>query len=56
MELAPQTCRKCGSVLSSEATICACGTLTALASFKQRIDHELAQWKAYKARTSAETV
>jgi hypothetical protein len=30
--------------------ICSCGRPTALANFKERIDWELKQWRAYKAK------
>ena len=45
-------CRSCGTLLPLEATACACGTLTDNATFKERAEFEVKQWRAYKARAA----
>lgn len=49
-----QGCRKCGRLLDAGAHNCSCGAPTAIASFKERAEYELKQWRAYKARLAAE--
>jgi ribosomal protein L40E len=49
-------CRRCGTLLALDATACSgCGALTDNATFKERAEFEVAQWRAYKARANAES-
>ena len=47
-------CRSCGTLLPLEATACSCGALTDNATFKERAEFEVKQWRAYKERAAAE--
>ncbi len=51
-----QTCRKCDRLLDAGAHNCSCGAPTVLASFKERAEYEVKQWRAYRARRSEEAV
>jgi hypothetical protein len=44
-----QTCKKCDRLLDAGAHNCSCGAPTALASFKERAEYEVKQWRAYKS-------
>lgn len=44
-----QICKKCDRVLTPNARACSCGAPTPLASFKERIDWELKQWRSHRA-------
>jgi uncharacterized OB-fold protein len=47
-------CRSCGTLLQLEARSCSsCGALTDNATFKERAEFEVAQWRAYKERAAA---
>ena len=58
-EIAPtiqgKPCRSCGNLVPLEAKACLCGALTDNATFKERAEFEVKQWRAYKARATAET-
>ena len=45
-------CKRCDTVLPSEARICSCGYPTPKASFKERTEYEVRQWKTYKVKTA----
>ena len=45
-------CRSCGTILPLEARACSCGELTDNATFKERAEFEVKQWRAYKARAA----
>jgi len=47
-------CRSCGTLIPLEARACTCGALTDNATFKERAEFEVKQWRAYKARATAE--
>ena len=49
-----QVCKHCSRLLDAGAHTCACGAPTALATFKERAEYEVSQWRAYKARMAAE--
>ena len=47
-------CRSCSTLLPLDARACdSCGSLTDNATFKERAEFEVAQWRAYKARATA---
>lgn len=46
-----ETCKSCKQALDPQARLCACGTPTVRATFKERAEYEVRQWKAYKSRT-----
>jgi len=47
-------CRSCSALLPLDARACdSCGALTDAATFKERAEFEVAQWRAYKARATA---
>lgn len=46
-----ETCKKCNQVLDPQARLCACGAPTVRATFKERSEYEVRQWRAYKSRT-----
>jgi len=48
-------CRSCSRLLTPEVRVCACGELTDAATFKERAEFEVKQWRAYKERASAQT-
>ena len=48
-------CRSCSRLLSPEIRVCACGELTDAATFKERAEFEVKQWRAYKAQATAES-
>lgn len=43
-------CRGCDRVISAGSRKCACGRPTPLASFKERAEWEVKQWRAYQAK------
>ena len=47
-------CRKCGELLPLDARMCACGAITDNATFKERAEYEVKQWRAYKERAAAD--
>lgn len=47
-------CRSCGNLLPLEARVCTCGTPTDNATFQERAEFEVKQWRAYKERAAAE--
>lgn len=47
-------CRSCGTLLPLEARVCTCGQITDNATFKERAEFEVKQWRAYKERVAAE--
>ena len=49
-------CRTCERILDPGARNCACGAPTALASFKERAEYEVKQWRAYQAKLASEVV
>lgn len=50
-EEAMETCKSCQQVVDPQARICACGVPTVRASFKERAEYEVKQWRAYKSRS-----
>jgi hypothetical protein len=40
-------------LLTPEVRVCACGQITDIATFKERSEFEVRQWRAYKARANA---
>lgn len=48
-------CRSCGNLLSLDARACSCGAITDNATFKERAEFEVKQWRAYKERATAES-
>ena len=47
-------CRSCSTLLPHDARACsACGSLTDNATFKERAEFEVKQWREYKARATA---
>jgi hypothetical protein len=49
-------CRTCDRLVAPETRICGCGTPTDTATFKERAEYEVKQWRAYKERAVAEAV
>jgi hypothetical protein len=45
-----ETCRKCDRMLTTTARVCACGYPTARATFQERIDWELREYRSWKTR------
>jgi len=41
--------------LTPEVRVCACGELTDAATFKERAEFEVKQWREYKSRVTAES-
>ena len=48
-----QVCRNCDRVISPQARRCSCGVPTALATFKERTEWEVKQWRATRSSTRA---
>ncbi|MGZ4104117.1 MAG: hypothetical protein ACXVQY_09755 [Actinomycetota bacterium] len=48
-------CRSCDRLVAPGTRVCSCGVPTDSATFKERAEYELKQWKAYKARAQAES-
>jgi uncharacterized OB-fold protein len=48
-------CRSCSRILTPEVRVCACGELTDAATFKERAEFEVKQWREYKSRVTAES-
>jgi hypothetical protein len=53
--IAGKPCRSCSRILAPEARVCACGELTDAATFKERAEFEVKQWREYKSRVIAES-
>ena len=49
-----QLCKKCDQVLPQEARVCSCGHPTSLATFKERTEYELREWRSYQARAKSD--
>jgi len=45
-----ETCRKCDRMLTVTARVCSCGYPTQRATFQERIDWELREYRSYKTR------
>ena len=48
-------CRSCSQLLTPDVRVCSCGEPTDAATFKERAEFEVKQWRAYKARATAES-
>lgn len=53
--IAGKPCRSCSRILTPEVRVCACGELTDAATFKERAEFEVKQWREYKSRVTAES-
>jgi hypothetical protein len=47
-------CRSCSHILTPEVRVCVCGELTDAATFKERAEFEVKQWREYKSRMTVE--
>jgi len=54
-QLQGKPCRSCGTLLPLDARACSCGALTDNATFRERAEFEVKQWRAYKERATAES-
>ena len=54
-QLQGKPCRSCGNLLPLDARACSCGALTDNATFRERAEFEVKQWRAYKERATAES-
>ena len=48
-----ETCANCDSAIEPGQTLCGCGRPTSRASFSDRAQYEVLQWRAYKERVEA---
>jgi uncharacterized OB-fold protein len=53
VEIVEKPCRSCGQLLVPEVRVCVCGQITDTATFKERSEFEVRQWRAYKERATA---
>jgi hypothetical protein len=53
VEVLEKPCRSCGQLLAPEVRVCVCGQITDTATFKERSEFEVKQWRAYKERATA---
>ena len=53
VEIQGKPCRSCGQLLAQEARVCVCGQITDTATFKERSEFEVKQWRAYKESAKA---
>ena len=54
-QLQGKPCRSCGTLLPLDARAYSCGALTDNATFREREEFEVKQWRAYKERATAES-
>lgn len=43
-----ELCRRCDRVVGPATRVCTCGYPTARATFKERAEYELKQWRSYQ--------
>ena len=48
-----ELCKKCDRLVEENASACECGFPTPKASFKERSEHEVREWRLYRARMNA---
>jgi len=46
-------CKNCDRLVAPETRMCACGTPTEFATFKERNEYEAKQWRLYKDHVAA---
>ena len=54
-QLQGKPCRSCGTLLPLDARACSCGALTDNATFRERAEFEVKQWREYKSRVTVES-
>jgi hypothetical protein len=47
-----EPCTSCNRTIKEGQKVCECGTATRFMDFEERTEHEVQQWRTYRARTA----